>query len=148
MTTRVLMAGVSGLALLASAPVQALDYRSVSQAAPLYDAPSAKSRPLFVIMAGTPVEQVVAIEGWSKVRDAKGDLLWIEKKYLSEKRTVIVRAERAQVLAKAEDKAALAFEADKDVVLDLLETLPEGWLKVARRDGQSGYVRTTQVWGR
>lgn len=136
------------LATLFSAPaVLALDYRTVTEAAAVYDAPSAKAKPLFVVLAGTPVELVVGLEGWSKVRDSKGDLIWIEKKHLSEKRNVIVRAERAQVRAVAEDKAALVFEAERDVVLELLEVQPGGWAKVRHRDGQDGFLKVTQVWG-
>ncbi len=134
------------LVALAS-PAQALDYRTVADAAPVYDAPSAKAKPLFVVLAGTPVELVVGLEGWSKVRDSRGDLIWIEKKHLAEKRNVIVRAERAQVRAAADDKAALVFEAERDVVLELLEALPGGWAMVKHRDGQSGFLKAPQVWG-
>lgn len=134
-------------ALAAASSALALDYRSVTEAAPLYDAPSTKAKALFVVLAGTPVELVVTLEGWSKVRDSKGDLAWIEKGRLTEKRNVIVRAERAQVRAAADDKAALVFEAERDVVLELLEALPGGWARVKHRDGQSGSVKATQVWG-
>ena len=134
-------------ALLSAAPALALDYRTVIEAAPMYDAPSAKSKALFVVMAGTPVELVVSLEGWSKVRDSRGDLSWIEKKYLAERRNVIVRADRAQVRAAAEDKAALVFEAERDVVLELLEAVPGGWVRVRHRDGQSGFLKAMQVWG-
>lgn len=113
----------------------------------MYDAPSAKSRPLFVALAGTPVELVVSLEGWSKVRDSRGDLAWIEKKQLTEKRNVIVRQDRAQVRAAAEDKAPLLFEAERDVVLELVEAVPGGWVKVKHRDGQSGFLKAPQVWG-
>ena len=125
----------------------ALEYRSVTEAVAVYDAPSVKAKPLFVVLAGTPVELVVSLEGWSKVRDSKGDLTWIEKNHLAEKRNVIVRAERAQVRAAAEDKAALVFEAERDVVLELLEVQPGGWAKVRHRDGQDGFLKVTQVWG-
>ena len=134
-------------ALAAASPAAALDYRSVTEAAPLYDAPSAKSKALFVVLAGTPVELVVSLEGWSKVRDNKGDLTWIEKKYLGDKRNVIVRTDRAQVRVAAEDKAALVFEAERDVVLELLEAQPAGWARVRHRDGQDGFLKATQVWG-
>ena len=130
-----------------ASPAHALDYRTLAEAAPVYDAPSAKSKPLFVVLAGTPVELVVSLEGWSKVRDNRGDLVWVEKKYLAEKRSVIVRAERAQVRAAADDKAALVFEAERDVVLELLEAVPGGWAKVKHRDGQSGFLKAPQVWG-
>jgi SH3-like domain-containing protein len=134
-------------ALAASIPALALDYRTVAEVAPVYDAPSAKSKPLFVVLAGTPVELVVSLEGWSKVRDSRGDLTWIEKKHLTEKRNVIVRAERAQVRADADDKAALVFEAERDVVLEFMEPVPAGWAKVRHRDGQSGFLKAPQVWG-
>ena len=148
MAPRRFSAVVLSLAALAvAAPVLALDYRTLAEAAPVYEAPSAKSKPLFVVLAGTPVEQVVSLEGWSKVRDNRGDLVWVEKKFLAEKRNVIVRAERAQVRAAAEDKAALVFEAERDVVLELLEAAPGGWVKVRHRDGQSGFLKAPQAWG-
>lgn len=134
-------------ALAAAWPAFALDYRAVTEAAPAYDAPSAKSKPLFVVLAGTPVELVVSLEGWSKVRDSRGDLIWIEKKHLTEKRNVIVRQDRAQVRAAAEEQAALVFEAEREVVLELLEAVPGGWVKVRHRDGQSGFLKAAQVWG-
>ncbi|KAF0163007.1 MAG: hypothetical protein FD157_3525 [Rhodocyclaceae bacterium] len=134
-------------ALAATWSAFALDYRTVAEAAPMYDAPSAKSKPLFIVLAGTPVELVVSLEGWSKVRDSRGDLTWIEKKHLSEKRNVIVRQDRAQIRAAAEDKAALVFEAERDVVLELLEAVPGGWIKVKHRDGQTGFLKASQVWG-
>lgn len=133
--------------LLTTGPAVALDYLSVAEAAPLYDAPSVKSKPLFVVRAGTPVELVVSLEGWVKVRDSRGDLSWIEKKHLVEKRHVMVRTDRAQIRALAEDKAAVVFDAERDVVLELLEAVAGGWAKVRHRDGQSGFVKATQVWG-
>ncbi|MFH1869990.1 MAG: SH3 domain-containing protein [Pseudomonadota bacterium] len=135
------------VALAAASAAHALDYLSLAEAAPAYDAPSAKARPLFVVLAGTPVELVVGLDGWSKVRDSRGELIWIEKKHLTDKRNVIVRVERAQVRAAAEDQAALVFEAERDVVLEFVESVPGGWVKVRHRDGQSGFLKVPQVWG-
>jgi len=135
------------LVLLLAGPALALEYHSVAEAAVLYDAPSQKAKPLYAIARGTPVELVVAVEGWVKVRDQKGDLAWIEKRLLAEKRTVIVRADRAQVRTQADDKAPLVFDAEKDVVLDLVESAAAGWAKVKHRDGQQGFVKAAQVWG-
>jgi SH3-like domain-containing protein len=135
------------LVLLLAGPALALDFRSVAEATALYDAPSQKAKPLFAIARGTPLELVVTVEGWVKVRDQKGDLAWIEKRLLAEKRTVIVRGDRAQVRAQADDKASLVFDAEKDVVLDLVEPAAAGWAKVKHRDGQQGFVKAAQVWG-
>ena len=100
-----------------------------------------------MIKRDTPVEVVVNIEGWSKVRDAEGTLTWIEKKYLSDKRSVIVTADRAEVRQKPEEGSPLVFEAEKNVALEYLEAAPGGWIKVRHRDGQSGFVRANQIWG-
>lgn len=138
-----LFAGAAGNAL-------ALDYRSVNEAAVLFDAPSQKAKPLFVIASGTPVEVVVSLDAWVKVRDQKGDLAWIERRQLADKRTLQVRAGGAQVRVEASDNAKLAFEAETDVVLELLESgqnVPLGWARVRHRDGAQGFVKASQVWG-
>ena len=130
-----------------SASVSAVEYRSVNAATVLYDAPSQRGGKLFVIKRETPVEVVVNLEGWSKVRDAEGGLAWIEKKYLADKRTLIVIADRAVIRQKAEEGAPMVFEADKNVALDFVEPAAGGWVKVRHRDGASGFVRANQVWG-
>ncbi len=49
----------------------AADFRVTAEAPTvLYDAPSAKARPLFVYGRDVPVEVLVNVEGWTKVRDA------------------------------------------------------------------------------
>ena len=123
------------------------DFRSVADTAVvLYDAPSAKSKKLYVVGQGYPFEIVVMVEGWCKVRDASGDLTWIESKHLADKRTVLVKAPLAQVRAAADENAPVVFQAQQDVLLDLVE-VAGGWLRVRHRDGQAGFIRITQVWG-
>lgn len=134
-------------AAFVAAVAGAADFRSVADnAAILYDAPSAKSKKLYVVGAGYPLEVVVVVEGWTKVRDANGDLTWIESKLLTDRRTVLVRAPLAQVRESADDGAPLVFQAQQNVLLDLLE-VAGGWLRVRHRDGQAGFVRIAQVWG-
>jgi SH3-like domain-containing protein len=135
-----LFAGAAGNAL-------ALDYRSVNEAAVLFDAPSQKAKPLFVIAPGTPVEVIVSLDAWVKVRDLKGDLAWIERRQLADKRMLQVRAGGAQIRGEASDSSKITFEAEADVVLELLEPGPIGWAKVRHRDGPQGFVKAAQVWG-
>ena len=125
----------------------AFDYRSLAEPAVMFDAPSAKARPMFVVTRYTPVEVVVALEGWLKVRDASGGLAWVERRQVAEQRMVAVKLARAQIRAQPEESAPLVFEAEKDVVLELVEAAPPGWAKVKHRDGQLGYVRGSQIWG-
>lgn len=139
------------VSVLATVPAFAIEYRSIDTAAVLYDAPSVRGKPLFVIKRFTPVEMVVSLEGWTKVRDAEGGLAWIEKKHLSERRTLLVVGGTAQVRREANEDSPLVFEAEKGVALEFVEPAAAGWAKVRPRDGasgdQSGYVRATQVWG-
>jgi SH3-like domain-containing protein len=125
----------------------AADYRSVADtAAILYDAPSVKSKKVYVVNQGYPLELVVVVEGWSKVRDASGDLLWIESKSLTDKRTVLVKAPVAEVRESADDGSAVVFQVQQNVLLEVVETAG-AWLRVRHRDGQTGFIRVNQVWG-
>jgi SH3-like domain-containing protein len=127
----------------------AADFRAVTEeAAVLYDAPSAQSKKLFVVSQGYPLEVIVVVEGWIKVRDAGGALSWVEAKQVSNKlRTVIVKVPVAQVRQAADDNAPVLFQAQQNVLLDLAEVVAGGWLRVRHRDGVSGFVRVGQVWG-
>lgn len=137
----------ASLALFA-APVLAIDYRSVDvPAAILYDSPSLKGKKLYLIKAQTPVEVVVRLEGWFKVRDAEGTLAWLEAKQLSERRTLVVTAARAEIRQADKAEAAVLAELDKWVAVELIEPAAPGWAKVRHSDGVTGFIRATQVWG-
>ncbi|MFZ5555188.1 MAG: SH3 domain-containing protein [Pseudomonadota bacterium] len=138
---------VAALATL-GAPALAAEYRSVGdQPAVLYDAPSVKARPLFVASPGYPVEIIVNLENWSKVRDVAGDLAWIEKSAFGERRTVLVSAPLAQMREAPKADARIVFEAQQGVVLERLESTVPGWIRVRHRDGGEGFVAVAQVWG-
>jgi SH3-like domain-containing protein len=126
----------------------AAEFRSVAEGGTtMYDAPSVKSKKLFAASRSYPVEIVVSIDNWVKVRDAAGELAWVEKKALSERRTVVVTAPVADVRQAANEQSAVAFQAQQGVVLEVAELPASGWVKVRHRDGLAGYVRINQVWG-
>ena len=134
-----------------SGGVAGAEFQSASEAAVLYDAPSVRAKPLFVIGRDTPFEVIVGVEGWLKIRDASGTVAWIERKATSERRTLIVRVPVADVVAAPDANAPLVFKAEQNVVLELVDPAyvsnTPGWAKVRHRDGQQGYVRIAQVWG-
>lgn len=126
----------------------AAEFRSVSErVAVLYDAPSARATKLFVVSQYYPVEVMVSVDNWLKVRDVSGELAWIEKKSLSERRTVLIKAASADVRQAADEKSPLVFQAREGLALELTEVGNSGWVKVRHRDGLAGYVRVGQVWG-
>src|SRR5271167_1083582 len=136
---------------LGCAVAAAADYRATAEAAVLYDAPSLKAKPLYALGRDYPLEVVVNVEGWLKVRDAGGTVAWIEKKSVADKRVLLVRAAVADILATPDASAAVVFKAEQNVLLDLVDsdyvTATPGWAKVRHRDGQVGFVRIQQVWG-
>jgi SH3-like domain-containing protein len=126
----------------------ALEFRSVGAApAIMYDAPSAKGRKVSVAPRGMPVEVVLTYGEWVKVRDASGDLSWVEAKRLVAKRHLVIKAANARIRAAAEESAPVVFTADKGVLLELAEPAGSGWVRVKHRDGQTGFIRASEVWG-
>ena len=145
---RSLAFGISMLLACAPAAARAADFCSIAEnAAVLYDAPSARAKKLYVIGRGYPVEVIVVIERWVKIRDASGELTWIESKDLNARRTVMVKTRLADIRQAADDHAPLVFQAEQSVLLDLVELTGTGWARVTHRDGQGGYVKLSQVWG-
>ena len=102
-TLPVLAAAAAGAAF--ALPAAAAEYRAVAEPTVFYDAPTVRGKKLFVAPKGMPVEVVVTIEGWIKVRDRAGDLMWIERKALSDKRSVVVSVPQAQLRDKPDDGA-------------------------------------------
>mgnify|MGYP003574943131 CR=1 FL=1 len=138
---------LSLLPMLLPTMAAALEYRSVNVAkATLYDAPSAQGKKTLLLGQGYPVEIIVNLGDWLKVRDAQGTLSWVESKSLGNKRTVLIRS-AADLRQSADAAANLLGRLDKDVVLDVLESPANGWVKVKHRDGLTGYVQSTAVWG-
>lgn len=133
--------------LLASANAAALEFRSVAEpGAVLYDAPSAKAQKLYVLSQGYPVEVVVKLEAWIKVRDDTGEFAWIEKSRLSERHTVMVRVASAEARQAANENSPVVFTAEKNVFLELVD-VAVGWAKVRHIDGATGFIKVSQLWG-
>lgn len=139
---------LSSLLMMHGHALATMEFFSIADsAAIMYDAPSLKAGKVFVASRYLPVEAIVKVEGWVKVRDSGGGLAWVEEKALSNKRYVIVTATQVGAYQSADTGSALIFEALQNVVMEWLEPAMNGWVKVRHRDGQTGYVRTHQVWG-
>jgi SH3-like domain-containing protein len=150
-----LRGGVVLAAMVATGLAAAAEFRVTADApAVLYDAPSAKAKPLFVYGRDVPVEVLVNVEGWTKIRDAGGSIGWIASKTLVDKRVLLVRTPMAEIRANPDEASPIVFRAEHNVLLELAEgasspanTATPGWVKVRHRDGQTGYVRVNQVFG-
>jgi SH3-like domain-containing protein len=131
----------------------ALEFRSVAAPkAVLYDAPSGQAKKIYVVSHGYPVEIIVNLGSWIKVRDHFGTLSWIEAKDLETRRTLIVTANDAELRESADAAGKLISRIEKDVLLEMVEPpnlgpSGSGWVKVRHRDGLTGYILATSVWG-
>ena len=124
------------------------EFRSAAEAAVvLYDAPSSKARKLYIVNRGYPLEVIVQVEGWVKVRDATGTLAWAESKMLDAARTLLVRAAAVTIRQKPAEDAPSVAEVRRDVLLNVVEPAAGGWIQVKHRDGATGFVRAADVWG-
>lgn len=129
--------------------VSALEFKSVSvPKAVLYDAPSSSAKKVLLLGQYYPVEIIVNLGDWLKVRDAEGTINWVEAKHLSNKRTVLVSANQAEIRQSADVASNLLATLEKDVLLEVIDTkLNNGWLKVKHRDGVTGYILISSTWG-
>ena len=133
---------------ISSYAVAEMEYFSIAEnAAVMYDAPSLKADKLYVASLYLPVEAVVNVDGWVKVRDSSGSLAWVEKRMLSQQRYVVVIVPLADVYQSADTNSELIFQAEENIVLELLDSEHRGWVKVRHLSGQVGYVKINQVGG-
>ncbi|MEO8166088.1 MAG: SH3 domain-containing protein [Betaproteobacteria bacterium] len=146
MIPKLILAGILA-GLLDSASAASLEFRSVTESgAILYDAPSTKAQKVFILSRGYPVEVIVKLEAWTKIRDETGEFAWIETSRLSDRHTVMVKVGSAEARQAAVDTSALVFTAEKGVLLELVG-MAVGWAKVRHSDGATGYIKVSQLWG-
>jgi SH3-like domain-containing protein len=113
----------------------------------IFDAPSAKAQKIFVFSRNMPVEILVRLDKWIKVRDAENAVGWVESSALGTSRFVQVSADIAQIRETASAASPLAFEAQRAVLLEVIGTTTQGFVPVRHRDGPAGFVLKSQIWG-
>ena len=139
---------LAAMLLAAPALAAAAEFRSLGdKPAILYDAPSTRADRLFVASRLYPFEVLVKLDQWTKVRDANGEVAWVENRALGERQTVLVTVPLADVRAAPGAQSPLVFEAYKQVILEVVEPPANEWVKVRHRDGQEGFIRVAHVWG-
>lgn len=139
---------IAATAIVVPACCAAADFKTVGPApAIFYDAPSHKAPKLYVAPQGMPVEVMLRYGEWVKVRDFYGDAAWTEAKRLVPRRSVVVRHDGVEVRAADTDGAPVVMFADRGVVLELADPEIATWVKVRHKDGITGYVKATDLWG-
>jgi SH3-like domain-containing protein len=130
----------------------AAEFRSTGdKPAVWFDGPSPRANKLFIVPRNTPLEVVVALDQWTKVRDETGDLGWVENKSLGNKRFVKTLLD-TEIKASANEGAATSYVAARGITLELADpnnpaNANGNWVRVVHRDGQGGWVQAARLWG-
>lgn len=137
-----------GFSLFVATTAQAAEFLSVLPAKAIaYDAPSSAAKKLYVMSQGYPVEVIVNLGAWMKVRDQLSGLSWVEGANLDKKRMVLV-TDNTEIKAAENPESKLLATVEKDVVLELLSpAINKGWVKVKHREGVAGYIQSSAIWG-
>lgn len=113
----------------------------------VFDAPSNKAQKTFILLRQQPVEVLVKLDKWAKIRDADNTIGWVETTALENKRRTQILTPVAEIYAAPNLASNIVFEAQRMVILDITGAAINGWLPVRHRDGTAGFVRKDQVWG-
>jgi len=136
---------------LLSMPTLGLAFEFKSVAVPqaiLYDAPSQSANKVFLLSQFYPVEIIVNLGDWLKVRDAEGGIFWMEAKNLSKQRMLMVTADHAAIHQLPQENSPIIANVESHVTVELIDENPTaGWLKVKHLQGATGYISQTLVWG-
>ncbi|MDO5102951.1 MAG: SH3 domain-containing protein [Lautropia sp.] len=114
----------------------------------MFDAPSDKAKRIYQAPKGMPVEVVSVLQSWVKVRDMQGDVAWVHRDDLADRRTVIATTQ-LPLLKEPGEMAGRWFEAAPGVVFDLQDERigSDGFVRVRHADGQTGFIDSSMVWG-
>lgn len=94
---------------------------------------------------GLPMEIIEEDLDWRKVRDPDGDVVWMHRRVLDNRRTGLVTGAPAQVLRRPDPDAPVAAIAEPGVLFEIKDCR-DGWLRV---DGAraTGWMRDGALWG-
>lgn len=140
---------LTGLLLVLAVPASALEFRSTARATVLYDSPSTAGTKVSIAGSGLPLEIIVDLQAWAKVRDHGGRMAWIEKSAFGPTKTVMIKAESSTIRQRPRPDAEVVFRAARGVLFELTGPIDSfGWLPVRHANGKTGWLPAHEAWGR
>ena len=115
----------------------------------LFEGPSKTTEKMYIVTEGYPLEVLVSLKDWKKVKDHNGKISWIESKHTHIERTVLITKDDAVIFNQANDKSHKLANVDKFVVLKLNSSMLVGnWAQVKTQiEGLIGFINSKEVWG-
>ena len=126
------------------------DFMSVNtDQAFLHEAPSGSTKKVFIVTKGYPLEVIVSLKEWKKVKDHEGLINWIKTSDLSSKKTVLNLKDNNSIYLEPSSESPMLAKVNKNVTLELLdEKKIDDWVKVYSKVGDiEGFIKATDLWG-
>jgi SH3-like domain-containing protein len=133
-----------------SHPCYSLDFVSIkSNKAILYEGPSETTKKEFIITKDYPLNVIVRLKDWIKVKDHLGKISWIQIENISKDRNVMTLKDNTNLFYKPSVESVHLAKIEKNVALKLLSPFStNGWIQVKTLSQNiEGYIRTEDVWG-
>jgi len=126
------------------------DFISVkAKQAVLFEGPSKTTEKMYIVTEGYPLEVLVSLKDWKKVKDHNGKISWIESRHTHKERTVLITKDDAVIFNQANEKSHKLANVEKFVVLKLNSPILVGnWAQVKTQiEGLIGFINARKVWG-
>jgi len=115
----------------------------------LHEAPSDSTKKSFIVTRGYPLEVIVSLKEWKKVKDHEGLINWIKTSDLSSKKTVLNLKGDNPIYLEPSSASPILAKVNENVTLELLDAKKiDDWVKVYSKVADiEGYIKATDLWG-
>ena len=115
----------------------------------LHEAPSGSTKKAFIVTKGYPLEVIVSLKEWKKVKDHEGLINWIKTSDLSSKRTVLNLKGDNSIYLEPSSASPILAKVNENVTLELLDAKKiDDWVKVYSKVSDiEGFIKATDLWG-
>lgn len=107
---------------------------------------SMNSRVIAELAPLTPVNVMQKTADYCKAKDFQGRTGWVHRALLSDKATVVVTGDKANVRQGPGTNHAVAFQVSKGMPAKLIEK-QEKWVHIETPEGKQGWIADFLVWG-
>ena len=97
---------------------------------------------------GLPVKVIAETDEWRKIQDPDGAVVWVHKRMLDAKRTIMTRQNGIYPVVlrkKPDDNSKIIAKVSSGVIGDIVE-IANGWVRV-KLSGYNGWLRIGETYG-
>jgi SH3-like domain-containing protein len=138
--------GIFFLAFCFAAQAVAAEYGSVTKdGVNIRSGPDDKAEIYWEVFKDFPLKVLQRKGQWAQIEDFEGDTGWIFGQLLSDKKTVIIKAKKANIRVGPGENFEITASALYGVVFTAGKT--EGdWVQISHADGTKGWIHKTLIW--